>query len=361
MITPQIRIKIITIQNFNSLGVPMKICVIGGGGAIGGYLAVMLARAGNDVTVVARGATLAAIKERGLALIMDEQPEPLVAQVKAVEKIRDVETPDVVILAVKAHQVEPIIDDLAAIMGPETILIPMQNGIPWWYFQKLGGEYQDHSVETVDAGGLAKNKINPNNIIGCVVYPATFTQAPGVIRHVEGNRFPLGELDGKSTERIQKMSEMMGTAGFKSPILDDIRSEIWLKLWGNMTFNPISSLTHGTLEGICQYPLTKELARNMMAEAQTIAEKLGVTFRVDIERRIAGAEKVGKHKTSMLQDLEAGRSLEIDALLGSVIELGKITQTPTPCLNTVFALTKYLDENVQASKGSLALPSVSGY
>jgi len=339
----------------------MKICVIGGGGAIGGYLAVMLARAGNDVTVVARGATLAAIKERGLALIMDDQPEPLVAEVKAVEKIRDAETPDVIILAVKAHQVEPIIDDLAAIMGPETILIPMQNGIPWWYFQKLGGEYQDHSVETVDAGGLAKKAINPNNIIGCVVYPATFTQAPGVIRHVEGNRFPLGELDGKSTERIQKISETMTAAGFKSPILDDIRSEIWLKLWGNMTFNPISSLTHGTLEGICQYPLTKELARNMMAEAQTIAEKLGVTFRVDIERRIAGAEKVGKHKTSMLQDLEAGRSLEIDALLGSVIELGNITKTPTPCLNTVFALTKYLDENVQASKGSLALPSVSGY
>ena len=339
----------------------MKICVIGGGGAIGGYLAVMLARAGNEVTVVARGATLAAIKERGLALIMDDQPEPLVAEVKAVEKIRDAEIPDVVILAVKAHQVEPIIDDLAAIMGPQTILIPMQNGIPWWYFQKLGGDYQDHAVETVDAGGLAKKTINPNNIIGCVVYPATFTQAPGVIRHVEGNRFPLGELDGKPTDRIQKISELMTVAGFKSPILDDIRSEIWLKLWGNMTFNPISSLTHGTLEGICQNPLTKELARNMMAEAQTIAEKLGVTFRVDIERRIAGAEKVGRHKTSMLQDLEAGRSLEIDALLGSVIELGKITKTPTPCLNTVFALTKYLDENVQASKGSLALPSVSGY
>jgi len=339
----------------------MKICVIGGGGAIGGYLAVMLARAGNEVTVVARGATLAAIKERGLALIMDDQPEPLAAEVKAVEKIRDAEIPDVVILAVKAHQVEPIIDDIAAIMGPQTILIPMQNGIPWWYFQKLGGDYQDHAVETVDAGGLAKKTINPNNIIGCVVYPATFTQAPGVIRHVEGNRFPLGELDGKPTDRIQKISELMTVAGFKSPILDDIRSEIWLKLWGNMTFNPISSLTHGTLEGICQNPLTKELARNMMAEAQTIAEKLGVTFRVDIERRIAGAEKVGRHKTSMLQDLEAGRSLEIDALLGSVIELGTITKTPTPCLNTVFALTKYLDENVQASKGSLALPSVSGY
>ena len=339
----------------------MKICVIGGGGAIGGYLAVMLARAGNEVTVVARGATLAAIQERGLALIMDDQPEPLIAQVKAVEKITDVKNPDLVILAVKAHQVEPIVDDLANIMGPKTILIPMQNGIPWWYFQKLAGPFQDHSVETVDAGGKAKKAINPENIIGCVVYPATFTQAPGVIRHVEGNRFPIGELNGQVTGRIQAVSEVMIAAGFKSPVLEDIRSEIWLKLWGNMTFNPISALTHGTLEGICQYPLTRELARSMMAEAQTIAEKLGVTFRVDIERRIAGAEKVGKHKTSMLQDLEAGRSLEVDALLGSVIELGKITETPTPCLNTVFALTKYLDENVQASKGSLSLPSVSGY
>ncbi|QWD78162.1 2-dehydropantoate 2-reductase [Polynucleobacter sp. MWH-Svant-W18] len=336
----------------------MKICVIGGGGAIGGYLAVMLSRAGNDVTVVARGATLAAIKKNGLTLINEEHPEPLVAKVKAVEKITDVETPDVVILAVKAHQVDPIIHDLASIIGSETILIPMQNGIPWWYFQKLSGEYQDHSVETIDAGGIAKNAINPNNIIGCVVYPATFSEAPGVIRLVEGNRFPLGELDGKVTERVQKMSEMMTNAGFKSPVLEDIRSEIWLKLWGNMTFNPISALTHGTLEGICQFPLTRELARNMMAEAQAIAGKLGVTFRVDIERRIAGAEKVGKHKTSMLQDLEAGRSLEVDALLGSVIELGNITKTPTPCLNTVFALTKYLDENIQATGGSLALPPV---
>lgn len=336
----------------------MKICVIGGGGAIGGYLAVMLSRAGNDVTVVARGATLAAIKERGLTLIHEEHPEPLVAKVKAVEKMTDVETPDIVILAVKAHQVDPIIHDLAAIVGPETILIPMQNGIPWWYFQKLSGEYQDYTVETVDAGGVAKKAINPDNIIGCVVYPATFSEAPGVIRLVEGNRFPLGELNGEVTERVQKMSEMMTQAGFKSPVLEDIRSEIWLKLWGNMTFNPISALTHGTLEGICQFPLTRDLARNMMAEAQAIAGKLGVTFRVDIERRIAGAEKVGKHKTSMLQDLEAGRSLEVDALLGSVIELGKITNTPTPCLNTVFALTKYLDENIQATGGSLALPPV---
>ena len=337
----------------------MKICVIGGGGAIGGYLAAKLARAGNQVTVVARGATLEAIQKNGLTLHMEDEPQPLVAAVKVVGKITEVETPDVVMLAVKAHQVEPVIDDLAKIMGPNTVLIPLQNGIPWWYFQKLAGQFHDLPIEAVDAGGLIMKKIDPQNIIGCVVYPATYTESPGVIRHVEGNRFPLGELDGSVSERVKAISQMMTDAGFKSPILEDIRGEIWLKLWGNMTFNPISALTHEHLEGICQYPLTKDLARNMMAEAQAIAEKLGVVFRVDIERRINGAEKVGKHKTSMLQDLEAGNILEIDALLGSVIEMGRITDTPTPCLSTVFALTKLLNTKVQTSQGRLSLPQVA--
>ena len=333
----------------------MKICVIGGGGAIGGYLAAKLARAGNDVTVVARGATLNAIQQFGLMLHMDDEPRPIIAKVKAVERLSEVETPDVVILAVKAHQVGPVVDDLAKIMGPDTLLIPMQNGIPWWYFQSLPGQYENLPVETVDEGGYTMKKINPKNIIGCVVYPATYSESPGVIRHVEGNRFPIGEIDGTVTERIQRISQMMTDAGFKSPILEDIRAEIWLKLWGNMTFNPISALTHEHLEGICRYPLTNDLARSMMTEAQTIAEKLGVIFRVDIDRRIAGAEKVGKHKTSMLQDLEAGNSLEIDALLGSVIELGRITNTVTPYLSTVFALTKLLNTKVQTSQARLAL------
>ncbi len=334
----------------------MKICIVGGGGAIGGYLAVMLAKAGNEVTVVARGKTLDIIKRDGLTLIPEGGDRALVAKVKAVEKITDAGIPDVIMLAVKAHQVEPIVEDLAKIMGPDTVLIPMQNGIPWWYFQRLNGGYEEHAIETVDGGGFTMKRINPANILGCVVYPATFTQSPGVIQHVEGNRFPIGELDGSISERAKSISQVMTDAGFKSPILDDIRAEIWLKLWGNMTFNPISALTHEHLEGICQYPLTKDLARNMMAEAQTIAEKLGVVFRVDIERRIAGAEKVGKHKTSMLQDLEAGHNLEIDALIGSVIELGEITKTPTPCLSTVFALTKLLNTRVQSSHGRLSLP-----
>lgn len=341
----------------------MRICIVGGGGAIGGYLAVSLARAGNDVTVMARGATLKAIQERGLQLIMENEPAPLVANVKAVEKLTEAGPQDLIILAVKAHQVTPVAADLKAMLdaNPECVLIPMQNGIPFWYFQRHGGPLEGRSVETVDAHGEVLKQINPNQIIGCVVYPATTTEGPGIIKHVEGNRFPIGELDGQITDRANLISETFVAAGLKSPVLDNIRAEIWLKLWGNMTFNPISALTHGTLEGICQYPLTRELARMMMTEAQTIANKLNITFRVDIERRISGAEKVGRHKTSMLQDLEAGRAMEIDALLGSVIELGQMTETPTPCLTTVFALTKHLDDNVQASSGKLALPQLPAF
>jgi 2-dehydropantoate 2-reductase len=341
----------------------MRICIVGGGGAIGGYLAVSLARAGNDVTVMARGATLKAIQERGLQLIMENEPAPLEAKVKAVEKLTEAGPQDLIILAVKAHQVTPVAADLKTMLdaNPECVLIPMQNGIPFWYFQRHGGPLEGRSVETVDHGGEVMKQINPNQIIGCVVYPATTTEGPGIIKHVEGNRFPIGELDGTMSDRAAKISEAFVAAGLKSPVLDNIRAEIWLKLWGNMTFNPISALSHGTLEGICQYPLTRDLARMMMTEAQTIANKLNITFRVDIERRIAGAEKVGRHKTSMLQDLEDGRALEIDALLGSVIELGQMTDTPTPCLTTVFALAKHLDDNVQASSGKLALPQLPAF
>lgn len=341
----------------------MRICIVGGGGAIGGYLAVSLANSGNDVFVIARGATLKAIQANGLQLIMEDAPQPIRAQVRAVEKMDQVGPVDLVILAVKAHQVTPVAADLKALLeaNPDAVLIPMQNGIPFWYFQRHGGPLENRVVETVDPAGDIMHKINPQQIIGCVVYPATTTDGPGIIRHVEGNRFPIGELDGQTTERATKISEAFVAAGLKSPVLDNIRAEIWLKLWGNMTFNPISALSHGTLEGICQYPLTRELARAMMTEAQTIANKLNITFRVDIERRIAGAEKVGRHKTSMLQDLEAGRAMEIDALLGSVIELGEMTETPTPVLKAVFALTKHLDDNVQASKGKLALPQLPAY
>jgi 2-dehydropantoate 2-reductase len=333
----------------------MKICVVGGGGAIGGFVAVRLANAGHDVTVVARGATLEAIRKNGLKLISEEHPEGETANVKIVERVIDAGIQDVIILAMKAHQVTPIAQFIPNIMGPETVVIPMQNGIPFWYFQRHGGEYADRAVETVDPSGTIMKTLDPNRIIGCVVYPAAVTVAPGVIKHVEGIRFPIGELDGTTTERAQRISEAFIGAGFKSPILENIRSEIWLKLWGNMTFNPISALTHGTLLEICQHPLTRQLAYDMMVEAQDVAHKLGITFRLGIEKRIEGAEKVGRHKTSMLQDVEAGRGLEVDALLGAVIELGEIVGVPTPRLKAVYALTALLGQSIDDAKAGLSL------
>jgi len=222
----------------------------------------------------------------------------------------------------------------------------MQNGIPFWYFHEHGGALAGTPVRSVDPNGVLLKQLPCERVIGCVVYPATELLAPGVIRHIEGDRFPVGEPDGSASARVTKVSECLVRGGLQAPVLPDIRAEIWLKLWGNLTFNPISALTRGTLAGICQYPLTRTLARDMMSEAQSIANKLGITFRVPIEKRIGGAERVGHHKTSMLQDVEAGRALETDALLGSVIELARLTETPTPHLDTVFALTKLLERSL---------------
>ena len=205
-------------------------------------------------------------------------------------------------------------------------------------------------MRTVDPNARVMNAIDPRRIVGCVVYPAATIAAPGVIRHIEGNRYPLGELDGTTTPRIREIADLFTAAELKSPILENIRAEIWLKLWGNLSFNPISALTHSTLVDLCRYPLTRELATSMMHEAQTIAEKLGIAFRVTIDKRIAGAERVGKHKTSMLQDIEAGREPEIDALVGSVIELGRLTGTPTPHIDAVYALVKLLGHTIAAEK-----------
>jgi 2-dehydropantoate 2-reductase len=243
------------------------------------------------------------------------------------------------------------------LLGPSTIVMTVQNGIPWWYFQKLEGPYQGRRIEAVDPGGEIEKYIDADRIVGCVVYPAGEVIGPGVIKHVEGDRYSVGELDGSESERIKALSETLINAGFKSYVLTDIRSEIWLKLWENLSFNPISALTHGTLAGICRFPLTRDLAANMMREAQDIAGKLGVTFRHTIEKRIAGAESVGEHKTSMLQDVEAGRGLEIEALVGSVVELGRLTGTPTPSIDAVYACVKLLDK-VMTDQGA-AFPPVS--
>ena len=229
-------------------------------------------------------------------------------------------------------------------------MVPTQNGVPFWYFQKHGGELDGRIVESVDPGGVCVANIEKERIVGCVVYPAAEIAAPGVIHVIEGDRFPIGELDGAESERAQRISDAFIRAGYKSPILPNIRAEMWLKLWGNLTFNPISALSHSTLVDICQFPLSRDLAAKMMTEAQTIANKLGIQFRVTLEKRIAGAEKVGKHKTSMLQDVEVGRVLEVDALVGAVVELGRMTGMPTPHIDAVYALTKLLDKTMQEEK-----------
>jgi 2-dehydropantoate 2-reductase len=229
----------------------------------------------------------------------------------------------------------------------------MINGIPWWYFQHLPGAYEGRGLHSVDPGGRIAQAIEAKHIVGSVVYPAAELIAPGVVRVIEGNRFTLGELDGNRSERIETLSQVMMRAGFKAPVSKDIRGEIWLKLWGNLSFNPISALTHATLEDICTFEPSRELAANMMREAQTIAEKLGIVFKIPLEKRIAGAQAVGAHKTSMLQDVESGRALELDALVGSVVELGRITETPTPTIDAIYAATRLLAHTLAAQRGML--------
>jgi 2-dehydropantoate 2-reductase len=332
----------------------MKIAIVGAG-AIGGYVGVKLALAGEDVTFMVRGANLEAIRARGMKLVMQDGSEHVAATVKATNDYAQAGPQDIVVLAVKAHQVEDVAKDLPKLFGPETVVVTMQNGIPFWYFHKHGGALEGSRVRSVDPHGKLAELISPDRVIGCVVYPAAELIAPGVVKHIEGDRFPVGELDGSSSERVNKVSQCFVNAGFKAPVLDNIRSEIWLKLWGNLTFNPISSLTHSTLVDICQYAPSREVAANMMREAQEVAHKLGIEFRVTLEKRIAGAEKVGKHKTSMLQDIESGRSPEIDALVGSVAELGELTGTPTPHIHTVYALVKLLARTMQEERGHVRM------
>jgi 2-dehydropantoate 2-reductase len=278
-----------------------------------------------------------------------------VAQLAATDTMAELGVQDVVILGMKAHQVAPVVPQLAALIGPHTLVVTAQNGIPWWYFFKHGGPYEGARIEAVDPGGVISSGLPVDRTLGCIIYPAAELEAPGVIRVIEGNRFPLGEIDGTDTERVRHLAGIFRNAGFKTPVLSDIRSEIWLKLWGNLSFNPISALTHATLEDICRFPATRTLAADMMREAQAIGEKLGVPFKVSLEKRIAGAEAVGAHKTSMLQDVESGRVLELDALVRSVIELGRITNTPTPTIEHVYALAALLAKTLADSKGRLSI------
>jgi 2-dehydropantoate 2-reductase len=336
----------------------MKIAVIGAG-AIGGLVGAKLALAGNDVTFLVRGANLEAIRRDGITLVAADGERQVARNVTASDDYRATGPQDIVILAMKAHQVDAVAAQVPLLYGPDTVVVTMQNGIPYWYFHKHGGPLEGTTVRSVDPDGQAIRSIPADRVIGCVVYPASELVAPGVVKHIEGDRFPLGELDGSSTERVQRVSDCFAAAGFKAPVLDNIRAEIWLKLWGNLTFNPISGLSHSTLVDICEYPPSRELATAMMQEAQAVAHKLGIEFRVSLEKRIAGAEKVGKHKTSMLQDVEAGRAPEIDALVGAVVELAKLTETPTPHISTVYALVKLLARTMQAQRGQVRMREVA--
>lgn len=327
----------------------MKIAIVGVG-AIGGFLGARLALAGEDVTFIARGANLEALQSRGIRLIMDDGGEHVVPQLNATADYTAAGPQDLVILAMKAHQLQAVALEVPKLFAPDTVVVPMQNGIPYWYFHRYPGPLAGTRVQSVNPQGLIGANIPPERVIGCVVYPAAELVTHGLIKHVEGNRFPVGEPDGTASERVTRVAGCFIGAGLKAPVLTDIRAEIWLKLWGNMTFNPISALARATLAGICQYPPSRALAAAMMTEAQAVAQKLGITFRLPLEKRIAGAERVGHHKTSMLQDVEAGRTLEVDALLGAVVELARLTDTPTPHLDTVYSLTKLLAKTLEEGR-----------
>ena len=336
----------------------MSIAIVGAG-AIGGHLGVRLAATGERVTFIARGQNLAAIEAEGMRLIEEDGRAIHARDVRATQSMQAAGVHDYVLLTVKAHQVGPIAADLKHLIGPDTAVVTLQNGIPWWYFlHGHDGPHAGRQVENSDPGGAIARHLDAARVIGSVVYPAAILERPGVVRVVEGNRYTLGEPDGSVSARAKTLSGKLTEAGFKAPVIEDIRSEIWLKLWGNLSFNPISALTHATLVDICRFPETRALARAMMEEAQGIANTLGVRFRVDIDRRIAGAEKVGAHKTSMLQDVEAGRAIELEALVGSVIELGRITGTPTPHIDTVYALMRLLAQGLAAQGGRLAVQPV---
>jgi 2-dehydropantoate 2-reductase len=313
----------------------MKLCIFGAG-AIGGYLGAKLAAHGTDVSLVARGPHLDAMRTNGLRLI-DETGETNV-RVNASSDPADLGEQDYLVITLKAHSVPPMVEKMAPLIGKHTTILSCVNGVPWWYFYKLGGDLEGTQLASVDPAGAQWNGFGPEKVLGCVVYPAAEVVEPGVIKHIEGNRFSLGEPDGQKSDRIVTLSKIFSEAGLKAPVRPRIRDEIWVKLWGNLSFNPISALTHATLDILCTDPSTRIVARNMMLEAQEIAEKLGVKFPIDVDRRIEGGAAVGAHRTSMWQDLDMGRPMEIDALVGSVKELGRITDTPTPTIDVVLGL-----------------------
>jgi len=314
----------------------MRICIYGAG-AIGGYLGVQLSLAGHDVTLIARGPHLEAMRANGLKLLIGD--EERVAHPRCTGDPSEAGPQDYVIVTLKAHSVPRVVDAMQPLLGPDTAVVSAVNGVPWWYFYKLEGPWEDRRIESVDPGGVQWDGIGPERAIGCVVYPACDVPEPGVIRHISGDRFTLGEPGGEKTERVVQLGKAMVDAGFKAPVRN-IRDEIWVKLWGNLCFNPISALTEATLDVVASEPGTRTVARAMMLEAQAIGEKLGVRFKVDVDKRIDGAAAVGAHRTSMLQDLTLGRPMEIDALVTAVQEMGRLVEIPTPTIDVVLSLVQ---------------------
>ena len=314
----------------------MRICIYGAG-AIGGYLGAQLSLAGRDVTLIARGPHLKAMQQHGVRLLIDG--EERVAHPVCTDDPSEAGPQDYVIVTLKAHSVPWIVEPMQPLLGPDTAVVMATNGLPWWYFYELEGPWRDRRLESLDPGGAQWDGIGPERVIGCVVYAATEVSEPGVIRHLKYNRFTFGEPSGEKTERVRRLAKAMIEAGFRAPVRG-IRNEMWVKLWGNLAFNPISALTLGTLGTIAGDPDTRAVAKAMMLEGQAVAEALGARFSIDIERRIEGIAAVGEHRTSMLQDLDKGRPMEIDALVTAVQEMGRMVEVPTPTIDVVLALVR---------------------
>src|SRR5260221_6751755 len=317
----------------------MKICIYGAG-AIGGYLGVMLKAGGADVSLIARGAHLDAIRKDGLKLLVEGGEK--VARMKATADPAELGPQDYVIIALKSHQAWEAADSVTPLLGPDTAVVTAQNGIPWWYFYGFEGQYANLQLQSVDPDGRQWRSIGPERAIGCTVYPATEIVAPGVVKHIYGDRFRLGEPKRKETARVPALAQAFVAGGLKAKVNPEIRNDIWLKLWGNLCFNPISALTHATLDVVATDPGTRMVSRKMMEESEKIARRIGVHFRVSIDRRIDGAAAVGEHRTSMLQDLDKKHPLELDALLTVVQELGRLVNVETPIIDAILALAQQM-------------------
>jgi len=322
--------------------------LIAGAGAIGAYLGARMARAGFDVTLFARGSHLHAMQERGVQVKSLEGD--FVARPTVVSSFEEVGPVDVVILGVKAHSLPQLAPQLKAVLGPDTALVSAQNGIPWWYFQGFGGEWEGLRLERLDPGGVISSAIEARRVLGSIVYFSTEVTAPGVIQHIEGNRISLGEPDGTRSDRSRRIAEALIASGLRCPVTTRIRHEIWVKVLGNASLNPVSALTRATLVQMVRDPGVCSVIRNIMQEVEAVSRKLGLELPVSIDQRIAGAEKVGEHKTSMLQDLEAGRPIELEALVGAVVELGERVGLPMPCTKTVYSCTKLLAKHAAAQQ-----------